>query len=173
MQALSIHLNGPQDTVNLAAALESCIEGRALIGLVGNLGAGKTTFTKGLAERLGVEETVSSPSFLMLNEYHSGRLSLYHFDLYRMQEDLSASTAAISSLKSELDEIMNGKEPCVVVVEWINLFEDFSIDYDELRIDFAYTEAETDRIVTLRARGASAEKLLLCCQAKLQCSNAD
>ncbi|MDR3072953.1 MAG: tRNA (adenosine(37)-N6)-threonylcarbamoyltransferase complex ATPase subunit type 1 TsaE [Clostridiales Family XIII bacterium] len=56
----------------------------SIIGLIGDLGTGKTTFTKYLAKGLGIRETVSSPTFTLIHEYTSGRLPLYHMDVYRL-----------------------------------------------------------------------------------------
>jgi tRNA threonylcarbamoyladenosine biosynthesis protein TsaE len=149
----SIHLNSAGDTHKLGVLLGSCLENGAFIGLAGKLGAGKTTFTQGLAKQLGVQEEVASPTFLMLNEYHSGRLPLYHFDLYRLQEDLNSNSSAALCLKSELDEIMQSGQPAVVVVEWIDLWEDFSAEYDELRISIDYQEGTEGRLAGFREKG--------------------
>lgn len=156
----AIHLNSSADTKKLGILLGSCIEKRAFIGLVGKLGAGKTTLTQGLAEQLAVDEAVNSPTFLMLNEYHSGRLPLYHFDLYRLQEDLDCSSGAALALKLELDEIMDTNYAAVVVVEWINLWENFGSEYDQLRIDLDYESESDGRQASLSVRGPGAELLL-------------
>ncbi len=83
-------LNAPQqssslaDTDHLAAALAKRLEPYDIVGLTGPLGAGKTTFVRGLVKALGGDgDQVSSPSFTLINEYHGTRIPVFHFDLYR------------------------------------------------------------------------------------------
>ena len=83
--------------------------------LVGDLGVGKTVFTQGVAEGLGITEPVNSPTFTIVQQYDTGRLPLYHFDVYRIGDI------------SEMDEI--GYEDCfygegVSLIEWSQLIED-------------------------------------------------
>lgn len=80
----------PQDTENIGKALGKKINDGVVIAFKGGLGMGKTCFTRGLALGLGSSDTVTSPTFALINEYLSGRLPLYHFDMYRISgwEDL-------------------------------------------------------------------------------------
>ncbi|MBR4116942.1 MAG: tRNA (adenosine(37)-N6)-threonylcarbamoyltransferase complex ATPase subunit type 1 TsaE [Clostridia bacterium] len=80
----------PQDTENIGKALGEKINDGVVIAFKGGLGMGKTCFTRGLALGLGSSDTVTSPTFALINEYLSGRLPLYHFDMYRISgwEDL-------------------------------------------------------------------------------------
>ncbi len=102
-----------EETFAFAKRVADKLKGGEIILLNGDLGAGKTTFTKGLARALGVKETVTSPTFTYVKEY-DGRLTLYHFDMYRV---------------SDADEVYElGLEEYfykggVVVVEW-NKFDD-------------------------------------------------
>jgi tRNA threonylcarbamoyladenosine biosynthesis protein TsaE len=162
LHQINVHLYTAEDTRKLGAVLGASVEAGVVIALLGDLGAGKTTFTQGLAEALDIEEAVISPTFLMLNEYHSGRLPLYHFDLYRLQEDIEAGSAAMSGLKAEFDEIM--QSDCVAVIEWLNLWPEFCAEYDELRIELSYTPEGDGRQALISARGAGAEGLLQRCQ---------
>lgn len=82
------------------------------------MGAGKTTLVQGLAQALGVTETVSSPTFTMMNEYHSGRMPLYHLDLYRLSED---SQSVSDLLATELDQFIDQR--MIAVIEWADLFK--------------------------------------------------
>lgn len=86
-----------------------------IFALLGDLGVGKTVFTKGLAEGLGITEPVSSPTFTIVQIYEEGRMPFYHFDVYRISDP------------EEMDEI--GYEDCffgngVCLVEWANLIEE-------------------------------------------------
>ena len=103
------------ETYALASDIAGELEGGEVILLEGDLGAGKTTFTKGLAKALGVKEEVTSPTFTILNVYEDGRLKLNHLDMYRVES------------ADELAEL--GIEDCfaddsVTVIEW-NKFEHF------------------------------------------------
>ncbi len=70
--------------ISLGKKISSVTAPGMIIALDGGLAAGKTTLTKGIAEGLGIKKTVTSPSFTIINEYHDGRIPLYHMDLYRL-----------------------------------------------------------------------------------------
>ncbi len=76
--------NTPQETEAVGAALGRVLPGGTVIAFRGDLGAGKTAFTRGLARGLGYEEPVTSPTYTIVNEYLGGRLPLFHFDMYRL-----------------------------------------------------------------------------------------
>ena len=76
--------NNPQETEDVGAALAAGLEPGAVVAFTGDLGAGKTAFTRGLARGLGCTGRVTSPTFTVVNEYE-GRLPLFHFDLYRLE----------------------------------------------------------------------------------------
>ena len=76
--------NSPQETENLGAALGRILQPGTLLAYRGDLGAGKTAFTRGLARGLGYKEPVTSPTYTIVNEYLGGRLPLFHFDMYRL-----------------------------------------------------------------------------------------
>lgn len=84
--------HSPEDTARIAAETAAQLRAGDIILYEGDMGAGKTTFTKGLAAALGIEDTVTSPTFALVNEYLDGRLPLFHFDLYRIDsyDDLYA-----------------------------------------------------------------------------------
>lgn len=86
-----------------------------MIELVSDLGGGKTTFVKGLAKGIGFAETVSSPSFTLVNEYKAKDLTLYHMDFYRLSDP--------GIMRNELAEILTDSK-AVVAVEWANIVED-------------------------------------------------
>ena len=82
--------HSPEETEALGAALAQKLLPGAVIAYRGDLGAGKTAFTRGLARGLGIKDPVTSPTYTIVNEYFDGRLPLFHFDMYRLasSEDL-------------------------------------------------------------------------------------
>lgn len=76
--------NSPLETEAVGAALGKVVPAGTILAYTGDLGAGKTAFTRGLAKGLGATEQVTSPTYTIVNEYLSGRLPLFHFDMYRL-----------------------------------------------------------------------------------------
>ena len=76
--------NSPQETERVGAALGAVLAPGTVLAYEGDLGAGKTAFTRGLARGLGAKDRVTSPTYTIVNEYLSGRLPLFHFDMYRL-----------------------------------------------------------------------------------------
>lgn len=105
-----------QTTKEIAKKYASSIKSPCVISLVGDLGAGKTTFAKGFAEGFGVSDVVTSPTFTIMNEYN-GTMPLYHFDMYR----LSSMEEAINSGFEEYFDLKQLKG--VVLVEWASNVE--------------------------------------------------
>ncbi len=107
----------PDETFELARSFAQELTPGAVLALNGELGAGKTRFVQGLAAGLGVPSTiyVRSPSFTIINEYRGGRLPLFHFDFYRLDE---ASELADLGLEEYLD----GEG--ITVIEWADRFPD-------------------------------------------------
>ena len=105
----------PDETYALGKSLGEAAKAGDVICLNGDLGVGKTVFTQGFADGLGITEPVNSPTFTIVQQYDDGRLPLYHFDVYRIGD------------VSEMDEI--GYEDCfygegVCLIEWSNLIEE-------------------------------------------------
>ncbi len=90
---LKIITKSPQETIAAAEKLGSLLKKGDMIAYKGGLGAGKTTFTRGLAVGLGLGDNVTSPTFALVNEYRGDNLTLYHFDMYRIssEEDLEST----------------------------------------------------------------------------------
>ena len=76
--------NSPAETEDLGAALAERLKPGTVVAFSGDLGAGKTAFTRGIARGLGIGDRVTSPTFAIVNEYEGGRLPLFHFDMYRL-----------------------------------------------------------------------------------------
>lgn len=120
-----------------------------VIALQGDLGAGKTNFVQGLARGLGVTEDVNSPTFILANEYWSGRLPLYHIDAYRLENAAGAHGFG-------LDDYLNGEG--VTVIEWAERVRD-ALPRDVLWIVLDYV-SENERQLTLTASGARSAALV-------------
>lgn len=101
----------PEETAKIANEIASSVKSPLIIGLVGELGAGKTCFAKGFAEGLGVKELVTSPTFLGISEYYSGSVPLVHMDFYKKVVP-----------KYILEEFL--KKDFIILIEWANNFED-------------------------------------------------
>lgn len=101
--------HNPEETILIAAKFARNLRAGDIVFLKGELGAGKTTFTKGLAQALRVKEAeVNSPTFILMN-YYEGKLPIYHFDFYRINQESELSTM-------DLDEYIYGKG--ISVIEW-------------------------------------------------------
>ena len=102
------------DTKKLATTISNNLFKGAVISLDGDLGAGKTTFTKYLAKGMGIEEDVSSPTFNILKCYFKGKFPLYHIDAYRLEERINMDIG--------LEEVIEGDGVCVI--EWGKFIQD-------------------------------------------------
>ncbi|MDD3946525.1 MAG: tRNA (adenosine(37)-N6)-threonylcarbamoyltransferase complex ATPase subunit type 1 TsaE [Clostridia bacterium] len=109
---MKIFSHSAEETRNLAKTIAAALTGGETLLLNGELGAGKTTFTKGLAEALGINKTVLSPTFTIIKEYEGGRLKLYHMDMYRLEDECELEELGI-------EDCFDGKS--VVVIEWNKL----------------------------------------------------
>ena len=79
-----VETHSPEETEALGQRLARCLAAGSVVALYGDLGAGKTAFVRGMARGLGILESVTSPTYTVVNEYLSGRMPLFHFDLYRL-----------------------------------------------------------------------------------------
>ncbi len=134
MKQVSIISNSLEETMNIAEEFMDTIEKGCTISLVGDLGAGKTSFTKGIGKSLQIDDVISSPTFTLLKEYE-GRLNLKHIDAYRLE---NAETDALS-----LYDLMD--DDSVIIIEWGNFIKDFHYDY-HITIDYI---DDTSRKITI------------------------
>ena len=81
----NLYTNSPEETEAVGAALGKILPPGTILAYRGDLGAGKTAFTRGLAQGMGSTELVTSPTYTIVNEYLGGRLPLFHFDMYRLR----------------------------------------------------------------------------------------
>ncbi|MFY0760928.1 tRNA (adenosine(37)-N6)-threonylcarbamoyltransferase complex ATPase subunit type 1 TsaE [Metabacillus dongyingensis] len=131
----TVKTNSPDETTKLAVRLGELVKPGDVITLEGDLGAGKTAFTKGLAKGMGIRKNVNSPTFTIMKEYRDGRLPLYHMDVYRMEdsdEDLG------------FDEFFEGEG--VTVVEWAHLIQE-QLPPNRLGIRILRVEDESREII--------------------------
>ena len=137
--------NSEKDTFDMGRQIgEKAVPGDVYT-LVGDLGVGKTVFTKGLAKGLGIEEPVSSPTFTIVQIYEEGRMPLYHFDVYRIGD------------VEEMDEI--GYEDCIYgegvsLIEWADLIEEILPEhYVEIKIEKDPCRGFDFRRITVEEKG--------------------
>ena len=131
----------PEQTMKLAENLAHYLQEGNLILLEGDLGAGKTTFTKGLAKGLGVTRNVNSPTFTIIKEYQGEKLPLYHMDVYRLGESME---------DLGFDEYFEGNG--VTVVEGAHLIED-QVPRSRREIELYHREGDK-REICLKAKGS-------------------
>lgn len=142
-----------QDTIELAQNIESEKFPNMVICLQGDLGSGKTVFTKGFASSLGIDEAVTSPTFNIIKEYTSGELDLYHMDVYRLD-------GKVDDLGIEEYYHKNG----VVIIEWSDMIKDY-LPEERLEIKIKISEEDEDtRIILITPYGQQYEDL---CEAVL------
>lgn len=105
----------PEDTFEIARQLGEKAKAGDVFCLIGDLGVGKTLFSQGFATGLGIQESVNSPTFTIVQEYDEGRLPFYHFDVYRIEESEEMEEVGFA-------DMIYGEGVCLI--EWANLIED-------------------------------------------------
>ena len=131
--------NNTAETRELGRRLATKLNPGSIVAYTGDLGAGKTAFTGGLADGLGVTDRVTSPTFNIVNEYEGGRLPLFHFDLYRLE-----SADELFDIGWE-DYLIRGG---VCAVEWSERAVE-ALEGDVIRVHIARGEQDDQRIITI------------------------
>ena len=147
----SIKSNSTEDTDAIAKAISDSLTAGVLLCMYGDIGAGKTTLTKSIGKYLDVREKITSPSFVILNEYHSGRFDLYHFDLYRLEGE------GVETILDELREYSTDPK-ALTIVEWAQ-FDQNELLGDRLSLEIKYYDDDTREFI-FEAYGAEQEALL-------------
>lgn len=146
-EPLSIASRSPAETRRLGARLGRLLRPGDVVLLQGELGAGKTVFVQGMARGLGYTGSVSSKSFVLLGEY-PGRLTLYHADLYRLEDPEQAEELALAEISAD----------GALVVEWPERAPGV-FPADHLKVRFQAT-SERERLLTLEASGPRSRELV-------------
>lgn len=108
---MKVVTNSPEETIEFAKSIGRQLKGGDVIAYVGGLGVGKTTFTRGLCEGMGIGDIVTSPTFALVNEYKSENCdkTLYHFDMYRISDLLDLETTGFYDYMSDKN---------ILAIEW-------------------------------------------------------
>ncbi|WP_291257538.1 tRNA (adenosine(37)-N6)-threonylcarbamoyltransferase complex ATPase subunit type 1 TsaE [Flavonifractor sp.] len=131
--------HSPEETEDIGARLAEQLEPGAVVAFTGDLGAGKTAFTRGLARGLGIPDRITSPTFTIVNEYEGGRLPLFHFDMYRL-----GSADELFDIGWE-DYLCRGG---VCAVEWSENIAD-ALEEDAVRVDIRRGASDQERVITI------------------------
>jgi len=144
-----ITINRLEDTIEFGEKLGTLLEAGDVICLNGDLGAGKTTLSKAIGKGLLVLDYITSPTFTLINEY-DGRLKLYHFDVYRLNNEEELFDLGV-------DDYFFGKG--VSLIEWAENIQDF-LPKERLELWIDRTDGEDKRIIHAKAYGSRYDKLL-------------
>ena len=136
VQEQIIYIHNEQDTEAFGMELASTLEPGDIVALIGDLGTGKTTLTKYIAKGLGVTENIDSPTFNIVKEHKSGRLPLFHFDVYRL-----SSGDELMDIGAEEYFYSNG----VCIIEWADMVADVVPDNAKV-ILIEYGDKQGERI---------------------------
>jgi len=128
-----------EETFNFAKKFALSVEYGSIILLKGDLGSGKTTFSKGFSKGLGFDDVILSPTYPILNEYNSNDKSLYHFDLYRLK-------SMVEFLEIGGLEYLNSYK-AITLVEWPELIENIDM-INKIEIEFEHI-SENERSITV------------------------
>ena len=129
-------IRGERETEEFGRSLAEKLEAGDVLALIGDLGTGKTTLTKSIAKGLGIGEMITSPTFTIVSEYFSGRLPLFHFDVYRLSGEDEAFEAG-------LEEYFDRGGICVI--EWADIIEGL-LPENTKYIFLEYGKAEGERV---------------------------
>jgi tRNA threonylcarbamoyladenosine biosynthesis protein TsaE len=131
--------NNTGETEGLGRKLAKNLEKGAVVALTGDLGSGKTAFAKGIAAGLAAAAHVTSPTFSLIHEYRGGRLPMYHFDFFRLEDRESVE-------RLDLDDYFSGDGVCVV--EWADKFPDL-LPGNAIWVRFE-TKSPNERLITVQ-----------------------
>lgn len=142
---MEFEVNSIKETTKLGKELGKILNPGDIICLTGDLGTGKTHITKGISQGLGITDNITSPTFTIVNEYNSGRLKLYHFDVYRVSDPDEIYAIGF-------DDYIFGDG--VSIIEWANYIEEIlPKDYLHIYITKDLSKGENYRKITITPYG--------------------
>lgn len=136
MESKTVYIKNESETEAFGIELAKTLNAGDIVALIGDLGTGKTALTRYIAKGLGINERINSPTFTIVKEYAEGRLTLYHFDVYRVSD-------ADELFNIGIDDYFFGEGVCVV--EWADLISDI-LPENTKYINIEYGESEGERI---------------------------
>lgn len=139
MSSVTLYTQSPEETQRLAYQIGKQVRPGDFFAYFGDLGTGKTTFTRGLALGMGLPDVVCSPTYALVQEYHGDGLSLYHFDLYRIADETELESTGFYDYPLESS---------VFAVEWAEHMEE-ELPENAIRIYFQYVDDHT-RALTIQ-----------------------
>ncbi|MBE6638859.1 MAG: tRNA (adenosine(37)-N6)-threonylcarbamoyltransferase complex ATPase subunit type 1 TsaE [Ruminococcaceae bacterium] len=136
---MSLETTDPEQTEALGKVLAKVLQAGDFVALYGDLGAGKTAFTRGIASHLAPNDTVSSPTYTIVNEYRSGKHPFCHFDMYRIENE------------DDLESIgfYDYPEDAIFVVEWCEKIP-YALPRNYYRVNIEKTKGEDKRSITIQ-----------------------
>ena len=142
---MEFQVNSIEETTNIGFQLGKLLDSGDIICLTGDLGTGKTHITKGIATGLGVTDTITSPTFNIVNEYESGRFKLNHFDVYRVSDPDEIYAIGFD------DYIFSD---AVSIIEWANYIEEIlPKEYIHINISKDFSKGENFRQISIHPYG--------------------
>ena len=139
---LRFETHSEEETVNAGEEFSRRLIPGSVVALTGDLGAGKTHFTKGISRGLGITENVASPTFTIISEHRGGRMPLYHFDCYRLR-----TPAELDEMGFE--EYIYGNGVCVI--EWAEMIEE-RLPQRRFEVTITLGDTNTERKIEIRER---------------------
>ncbi len=139
MDEMMIKTKSPEETALLGAQFAETLVPGDVVCLLGDLGTGKTAFTRAVAAGLGIREEVTSPTFNIVNIYTTGRMPLYHFDVYRL-------SGADEFHETGAEEYFYGDGVCMI--EWAEIIEE-RIPDGSILVEIEYGSSENERIFSI------------------------
>jgi tRNA threonylcarbamoyladenosine biosynthesis protein TsaE len=146
---IPVHTTTPEETEAIGAALAKTLSGGAILALHGDLGAGKTVFSRGIARGLGIDEPVCSPTFTVVQEYQGTRWRFYHVDLYRLQ---GVDDALAFGLEDYLED-----PDAIIAIEWSERISELLSSSDVVHVTINHSESGRNvRVSTGRLESSDA-----------------
>ena len=142
--------DAPEKTAELARRLADVLQPGTVICLDGDLGAGKTLFVQNLAAALGVKGEVTSPTFNLMNVYEEGRLPIFHFDLYRLEQEYELEEIGFYDYADALDGL--------VLIEWSEKFP-ACLPEERIMLQLQRTDVENERLLSFELSGNALENV--------------